>query len=150
MEMQHRINELINQVSGSAAQFADEIGIQRSSVSHLISGRNKPSTDFFQKLLKVYPSINIRWILTGEGKMFTESNSQQPKNLFTEVKETTSVPVLPNIKQEVINKPQEQVNSVVSDDLSSVVNKINGKKIERIVIFYTDKTFTEYIAESNQ
>jgi len=50
----------------SASQFADTIGVQRSSLSHVLSGRNKPSLDFLSKIIKHFPKVNASWLITGE------------------------------------------------------------------------------------
>ena len=60
--------ELIFEFYGeSASSFADKIGVQRSSLSHLLSGRNKPSLDFILKVLDVFPEVDLYWITNGKG-----------------------------------------------------------------------------------
>jgi transcriptional regulator with XRE-family HTH domain len=51
----------------NASSFAEKIGVQRSSISHVLSGRNKPSLDFVMKVLKAYPDVNMYWLLNGKG-----------------------------------------------------------------------------------
>ena len=53
----------------SPAQLADDLGVQRSGISHILNGRNKPSLDFVQKLIRLYPDISMQWLLFGEGPM---------------------------------------------------------------------------------
>jgi transcriptional regulator with XRE-family HTH domain len=69
-----RITMLIKAKNLSAAQFADEIGVQRSSISHLMSGRNKPSLDLIQKTLQRFPEVSSEWLLFGKGEMVRELN----------------------------------------------------------------------------
>jgi transcriptional regulator with XRE-family HTH domain len=69
-----RISLLIKAKNLSAAQFADEIGVQRSSISHLMSGRNKPSLDLIQKTLQRFPEVSSEWLLFGKGEMVRELN----------------------------------------------------------------------------
>jgi len=54
----------------TAAQFADEIGVQKSSISHILSGRNNASLDFIQKVLLSYPEVNMEWLMFGKGPLF--------------------------------------------------------------------------------
>ena len=61
--------QLINHLGLSASKFADEMGIQRSGISHILSGRNQPSFDFLIKLMNKYPDINLEWFITGQGEM---------------------------------------------------------------------------------
>lgn len=72
--MTDRITLLIKAKNLSAAQFADEIGVQRSSISHLMSGRNKPSLDLIQKTLQRFPEVSTEWLLLGKGEMVRELN----------------------------------------------------------------------------
>ena len=51
----------------NATVFAEEIGVQRSSISHLLSGRNKPSLDFVMKVVQRFPEVNLYWLLFGKG-----------------------------------------------------------------------------------
>lgn len=50
----------------SSSQFADRVGIKRSNLSHVLSGRNKPSLDFLSKVIVAYPNVNASWLITGE------------------------------------------------------------------------------------
>ena len=72
--MTDRISLLIKAKNLSAAQFADEIGVQRSGISHLMSGRNKPSLDLIQKTLQRFPDVSTEWLLFGKGEMMRELN----------------------------------------------------------------------------
>jgi len=68
--MKDRINLLIKAKNLTAAQFADEIGVQKSSISHIISGRNNASLDFIQKILLCYPEVSMDWLMFGKGPIF--------------------------------------------------------------------------------
>ena len=59
--------------------LADSIGVNRATISHILSGRNKPSIDFFQKLLSTYPDLNSNWLITGIGYMSTKNETQDAK-----------------------------------------------------------------------
>lgn len=73
--MKDRITLLIKAKNLTAAQFADEIGVQKSSISHIISGRNNASLDFIQKVLLCYPEVNMDWLMFGKGPLFKGSDS---------------------------------------------------------------------------
>ena len=102
----------------SASAFAELIQVQRSSISHILSGRNKPSLDFILKLNVAFPDINLYWLLNETGDMIDSSSSS------TATKDTIS-------RKEVLQS-------------TPVNHKSNSKKIERIVIFYKDGTFEGY------
>jgi transcriptional regulator with XRE-family HTH domain len=71
--MINRIKKLIKYKQLSASHFADELGVPRSTVSHILSGRNNPSLEFIQKVLDAYPDIQTAWLVRGIGNMSTES-----------------------------------------------------------------------------
>ncbi|MFD2907762.1 helix-turn-helix domain-containing protein [Flavobacterium ardleyense] len=138
-----RLEIILDYYNLSASAFADKIGVQRSSMSHLLSGRNKPSLDFIIKVIEVFPEIDLYWILNNKGT-FPKSES---KNVFVEEKKTVlkEDSVLPNesvptdlFSTAVQNESQPTANSNYNPIASNDIN------IERIVIFYTDGTFKNY------
>lgn len=106
----------------SAAAFAEKIGVQRSSISHLLSGRNKPSLEFVMKIVHEFSEVELYWLLKGKGSF--------PKSEVN--------PIFSKQKESVTNT-QKKLKKSSSDSNNS------NKTIERIVIFYTDSTFKEYI-----
>lgn len=67
LEFTNRIKKLMEHYQLSAAAFADKIGVQRSSISHILSGRNKPSLDFVLKITNKFKDVDIEWLLNGKG-----------------------------------------------------------------------------------
>lgn len=123
-EIISRIQAVIAHYGLSVSAFADEIGVQRSSISHLLSGRNKPSLDFVMKLVNAYPEVNLYWLLKGEGS-FPENTSVKPESnqiVMTEKKvDDQPVDAPPSAKKEIIpNTPH------------------------RIVLLFEDGTFQTY------
>lgn len=68
--MVERINLLLRAKNITARQFAEEIGIQPSGMSHILSGRNNPSLDFVMKVIRRWPEVNINWLMFGTGEMY--------------------------------------------------------------------------------
>lgn len=73
--MKDRIIQFLAAEKISPAEFADKIGVQRSSMSHILNGRNYPSASFLQKMLQAYPNMNPRWLMIGDGTMNMPSAS---------------------------------------------------------------------------
>ena len=73
--MKDRIVKFLASERISPAEFADKIGVQRSSMSHILNGRNHPSAAFLQKMMQVYPFLNPRWLMIGEGTMNMNTDS---------------------------------------------------------------------------
>jgi transcriptional regulator with XRE-family HTH domain len=82
--MVDRIKLILKVNNLTASKFADEIGVQRSSISHIVSGRNQPSLDLVQKVLRRFPEIRSEWLLNGNGSML--SNAQP--DLFDSLHDT--------------------------------------------------------------
>ena len=114
-EFSRRLQKVIDFYEETASSFAEKIGVQRSSISHILSGRNKPSLDFVMKVLHAYPEVELYWLLNGKGQ-FPKTNqiSEIPESNFSEEK-------------------------IISDnDLEF------NTEIDKIVIFYKNGTFKSY------
>ena len=79
--MHNRLKKWIESEGLKPSSFADNINVNRATISHILSGRNKPSIDFFQKLLSAYPMLHANWLITGNGNMYTEKESIEVKSL---------------------------------------------------------------------
>ena len=132
-----RLNIVMNYYSLSAALFAEKIDVQRSSISHILSGRNKPSLEFVLKILKVFPEVELYWLLNGVGtfpKQVSKKIESAP-TLFSEEKEMTTV----NKEITSVKSPIESEHTIVNSLKSTTTNEI-----ERIVIFFKDGSFKNY------
>ncbi|WP_370098658.1 helix-turn-helix domain-containing protein, partial [Xanthomarina gelatinilytica] len=67
-EFSKRLQKVMDYYNESASSFAEKIGVQRSSISHILSGRNKPSLDFVLKVLSSFPEVELYWLLNGKGQ----------------------------------------------------------------------------------
>jgi len=136
--MIERILAILKQKNLSPSQFADEIGVQRSSISHLISGRNNPSLEFIQKILSRFPEVNPEWLLSGNGSMSRNGIRQveipNPEGTLFEV------PTEVETEKKDVAKPAP-VRKRIIEPLQE------GKTIEKIVFFYSDKSFREFMPE---
>lgn len=136
--MMDRIQSLIKSKGFTPSLFADQIGVQRSGISHILSGRNKPSLDFILKILNAFPDIDADWLLFGREQIHAgikESDSDGTKN--------TGVPELP-IVDPILN---ETVTTTMEKNKHKPVYK-DSEEVEKIIILYNDKTFDEYKARN--
>jgi len=159
--MKDRISRFLIDENISPAEFADKIGVQRSSVSHVLNGRNYPSAAFIQKMLKAYTNLNPRWLILGAGNvyetprkspdselLFSNTGHAENKNTYSAGSSTTEslkTPIIDN------NKPEEKdMPGIITEEEKRQGGNDNYKtfteesSIERIVVFYKDKTFKEY------
>ncbi len=70
--MIERINQIMRDKNITPRQFASELGIPPSSLSHIMNGRNKPSLDFIMKIMQRWPDININWLMFGTDDMLVD------------------------------------------------------------------------------
>jgi len=137
--MQDQIQEILTKERLSSSQFADRIGVQRSSVSHVLSGRNKPGFDFIQKILVAFPKIDGDWLITGSGEMY---KGKSPSGDLFEAKKETQ---LPDSEVKTEKRPVTLNIRKQEKDVEKVLKK---REIERVIVFYTDRTFREYDTET--
>ena|SRR5271157_1288269 len=135
--MTDRILSIIKYLHLSPSDFAEEIGVQRSSISHLISGRNKPSLEFIQKILTRYPDINTEWLLSEKGEMLR--NGFEPVNNELDLEDK-----IVNNKKEIPEPEKRDISRIISRK-KTVDNE--EKQVEKIIYLYKDKTFREYFPE---
>lgn len=128
----------------SPKELADKCNVQRSAISHLINGRNRPSVSFLSTLSDAYPELDTRWLLHGKGKMFTSvSNSVVPseKSVDRGLESTEETSVNDTY---VTRLEKGQCISTVVQNNQIRVDSAESKKIERVIVCYTDGTFTTY------
>ena len=70
--MYQRLKNWMESEGLKSSALADTVGVNRATISHILSGRNKPSIDFLEKLLSVYPNINANWLISGIGYMHSD------------------------------------------------------------------------------
>jgi transcriptional regulator with XRE-family HTH domain len=142
MNLVDRFRYVMKVYNETPSSFADKIGVQRSSISHILSERNKPSLDFIQKILEHYPKIDAQWLINGKQstneKMVTSAvnSSIEPEREDAYLQEE---------ERQALQK--EQLVELNSDKIAVKANKqlVDAtKKVDRIIIFYSDHTFETF------
>lgn len=140
--MEERLLSLLRHYELTPSSFADKIGVQRSSISHLLSGRNKPSFDFIKRLIENFPDVDIKWFISGKG------------NIINTVRPTPVNLSLFDQNDFKFNEPEKEIpaehktsvkNGTNINSLSDHVKDLIKPEIKKIVIFYDDKTWEEFI-----
>lgn len=137
MDLVERIRYIMKLNQLSTSSFADEIGVQRSSISHVLSGRNKPSLDFVKKIIIRFPKVDAAWLINGT----TNIIPKEEKISFQENHNRQ------NIESE--EKPNSSESIKEQDANDAKLNSSKDKSISRILIFYTDNSFEEYKPSSS-
>lgn len=96
-----RLELILNHYELSAAAFADRIAVQRSSISHLLNGRNKPSLEFVMKITETFPEVDLHWLLFGTG-IFPNTSEQEVLSEFKNAEIDKSNTLSPTRKVERI------------------------------------------------
>lgn len=136
--MKERIELLLEKQSLTPTRFADMIGLNRSAMSHIISGRNKPSLDVITKILQCFPALNSDWLLFGKEPMYiSDPSSAGAEDSSTFTRPSSLFDQTPPLNKEVVQSKKNE----------TLIPVVNEKKISRIVIFYSDNTFETIIPD---
>ena len=164
-DISDRISTVIRIKNLSNAEFAQSIGVQPSNISHILSGRNKPSLDLIMKILRRYPEIRLDWLVLGKGAM----NEEQTEDLFSSINEKkSSQPITKDEERQTTAefytgdetppayggyKSGRKVNSEEETEAKAPLKEKNIQKIsqknttaviEKVIVLYSDRTFEEY------
>lgn len=138
-----RLEVILEYYGLNASSFADKIGVQRSSMSHLLSGRNKPSLDFILKIIDFFPEVDLYWVLNGKGVF--PKNSTIEENLETKSNETNFDTPTPIDLFSQISIPEElKISNKKTNQIDISAENENKDEIEKIVFFYKNGTFKIY------
>ncbi|MDR2979140.1 MAG: helix-turn-helix domain-containing protein [Bacteroidales bacterium] len=162
--MTDRIKAVQDYLGLSTAQFADKIGLNRSNLTHIYSGRNQPSLDVTKKILNTVKEINPEWLVMGNGEMFKSKVASSQYDLFS-MKESVSAIEVPEQVNKISDEEIALSKMTVSENSSKrksepaitspkfniptvkpvedhILDSQQNKKIEKIIILYDDQTFT--------
>ncbi len=141
MDIIPRLKEIIEYYNLTSSTFADTIEVQRSSISHLLSGRNKPSLDFVTKIVAKFPEVDLYWLLYGKGIFPKKSEIIDERKIESNIDDTKMTPSL--FSENSISEQQAEKKS--NTQFSAIEkNHKNEKKITRIVLFFEDGSFEAY------
>lgn len=121
-EFSKRLKTIFDYYDLSASSFADKIDVGRASISHILSGRNKPSLDFVMKVVSTFDEVELYWLLNGKGNFPASENEKEDLN-FNQKEATGSA------------------SQAIQD---ATYSNRSGKTINRVIIFYDDGSFESY------
>jgi transcriptional regulator with XRE-family HTH domain len=150
-----RLEIILDYYSINASSFADKIGVQRSSLSHLLSGRNKPSLDFILKIMDVFPEVDLYWILNGKGtfpksELETETNNSPSTPILNNPNAAIKIETPPDLFSEKVSNSKNRLEENFATNFQNTQPASPQKnigEIDRIVIFYKNGTFKTYSPE---
>ena len=142
-----RISHILRAKNLTATQFAELMQIQPSNVSHLLSGRNKPSLDFLIKLKEVFPEYNYEWIILGKKPITTnDSNIISKESVFDKVEMTQLNENVEDTENVIVSKSNDlDTNDNPVDSLiPKITNNSSSSSLKQIIYVYDDHTFEVY------
>lgn len=158
MNERDRIELLMKCYELSPSQFADRTGIQRASVSHILSGRNKPSLEVMLKIFDAFPGIDMKWLMTGIGEepvneavqpasqntLFPDDNTLRSSVHKNEVQQEVAA-VMPLVQQPRQYQPKLQKKAPSSRQQAPLQQQT--RRIKEVRIYYTDGTYEILLPE---
>jgi transcriptional regulator with XRE-family HTH domain len=144
--MKDRIQKIIDDKKLTPSRFADEVGLNRPAVSHILNGRNNPGLDALQRILSRYPDVNAGWLISGTGPMYN-NESEEPimPTLFDENEEFTPHSPEKNeyAKEMALSSPSKSPKRFDNQHINTVLE--TSVKVKKIAVFYSDNTYEEFV-----
>lgn len=136
--MVERFQILLRELKLSAAEFAGRIGVQRSSMSHVMSGRNKPSIDFLEKIIRAFPEVDPRWLITGEGEWKNEKSDRDG------IGEISVDRALADVQDDrATEQPDAPAGSAGGRQAhKEIPARLENRPVRQIIVVYDDDTFS--------
>ncbi|MBR3911279.1 MAG: helix-turn-helix transcriptional regulator [Alistipes sp.] len=144
--MREKLQKLMASEQLTASRFAELLGIQPSGVTHLLGGRNKPSFDLVQKILRRFPHINPDWLLLDSEQMYradAELTNDQPNQTSNEVAETpVNVENISAAENTTISEGSTSANNSI--ERLATIGAVNRKNVKRVIVLFDDHTFESF------
>lgn len=139
--MKEKLEFLCAKYNLTPSSLAKALGVEASAISHIRSGRNKPSYDFVVKVLRAFPDVNPDWLLL-DGEEFLRTGVSSTTPLLSEFGTTVETPVIEEKKNIEISASFSEEKNISVDKKFSL--QIGGKQAKRVIVLYTDGSFESY------
>ena len=159
--MKERLERILRRYKLNQKEFAEKVGINKSTLSHIFSKNGRGgnlSQSTLEKIVYTFPDINMNWLRDGMGEMLRSNAAMVSQTTIDFNDKQVQEPVKAAIEEPFVNNESER--KAVENGIDNVIEhpnlerltklplqEFNEKKIRRIVIFYTDNTFTDYLPE---
>lgn len=143
--MREKLLKLMETEHLTASRLAELLGIRSSGISHILAGRNKPSFDMLQKILRRFPNINPDWLLLDGDQMYRSQQQTHDNGIFeeshtlpedTENSSSTVLPLENSAATEIGDSPS-------ANDLKKIIGD-SSRKVKRVIVLFADHTFESY------
>lgn len=146
--MKDRLQKFLDAEQINPSKLADILGIQRSGMSHILSGRNKPGFEFIQKLILKFPHLNAEWLITGKGEIYKDNRatyieSNLYSNTIFDIQKSSDVSN--NEINPTVSAPDQPRENRLNENIRTLID--NKKSLIKVIMIYSDSTFAEYNKE---
>ena len=147
--MNRRLQQFLSAENITQSQFADKIGVAKASVSHILSGRNKPGFEFIESMANCYPNLNLDWLIGGKGRMYKgqEAGRTMPEageSGLSKVKDMEGGRLFDSHEPDLFQETAETTdNEPQTEPVSPAVRQPAKPEITKILVFYDNGTFKE-------
>lgn len=163
--MKERLERILRRYKLNQKEFAEKVGINKSTLSHIFSKNGRGgnlSQSTLEKIVYTFPDINMNWLRDGMGEMLRSNAAMVSQTTIDFNDKQVQEPVKAAIEEPFVNNEsaQKAVENEIDNEIDNEIehsnierlnqfplHEFNEKKIRRIVIFYTDNTFTDYLPE---
>lgn len=145
--MQERLNQIVKQKNLTAARFAEILGVNASTISHILAGRNKPGFDIINSIAIKFPDISLDWLITGNEPMYKQSLMEPtPQSEIQNLPLDSSALSKEQRPKAAIKNMTDPIAKSSIPDLfdASAINLPQEKKVKRIILFFDDGSFEDY------
>lgn len=156
METRDRIKLIIQQEGLTQVAFSEATGINTSTLNHVLTGRNNPSVEVITKILATFPQYESEWLLHGQGSMWTEEYRERQAEqvsvpLFSSIEpflaQEAKHPVSSESGTTTSRKPASATTSSATAETREATARGASRRVEKIIIYYSDQTFETFYPE---
>ncbi|MDR1761899.1 MAG: helix-turn-helix domain-containing protein [Bacteroidales bacterium] len=141
-----RLQIILSQKSLTASQFADEIDVQRSNISHILSRRSKPSLDFIEKMCARFPDIDISWFISGKATHVVSRTATTDETHKKPVQTDLFGNIVEEPKNTNVQQVQTELPPIIAQEQHIIEKSVAEKKVVKIITFYNDNSFQEFVS----
>ena len=150
--MREKLLKLMKSEKLSSSRLAEILEIQPSSISHILSGRNKPSYDFLVKILRRFPTLNPDWLLLDAEQMYRSSDNLEQRlggssqrDSMSQQNTIADMGHLSGNRDKSTDAPKENSTNRPMGNLGNLpVQTKTNADIERVIVLYSDKSFEAF------
>ena len=149
--MREKLQKLMASEQLTSSRFAELLGIQPSGVTHLLGGRNKPSFDLVQKILRRFPRINPDWLLLDSEQMYRTEVDEQPSLINSAENQTPEMAVNAEKNSAAQNIAFSESLSTSAQAMENIVTRgaLSRKNVKRVIVLFDDHTFESFEMSRN-